>query len=503
MNKNTQLKQMGPVSHNIVTILLTILSGIISVLFFFQGQHDNDYLWHIRLGEYFLQKGTLFSEDIFSWVGPEYYLVETAHSWLSSVALALVHSFFQNPITTGAVFCGIFTTLFSYIVGKLFYKEHSPITLLFSIAIGLLCSNPRPQLIGNIFFVLSLYILTESFHQKKYKWIWALPFISILWANFHGGTLPMLFAFEGLFLVLGLFPTIDIGRFRLNRWSETCVINFKDLKNSPKTYLQYAAQMAAVLIASVVTGLLNPYGWKLYIYFFVTNSEATKQFVGEWAPGILKSWYTILLLALLAVPLVFFKKPIRLEKWILPFICLCLGAIHQRILIYGIFAALPLFFDILEQFSFKKKGKPYRLLDMVVAIFGFGSIVSFVILSMPADNDRFAPIPKEITEYVEQSDYNRLFNTYNTGAELIYKGIPVFMDSRGDLYPGEMIEDAYNIETFGFDSVGQMKETLLKYDFDFILLPTTSAATIEYLRTSGEWFPVIEKDGYILFEKIR
>lgn len=487
---------MSQTKYKITTILLAVFSGIISVLFFYMGIHDNDYLWHIKTGDFILENGYILKQDIFSWIGNELQLKTTMHSWGFDLLISLLHKFINNPIFTGMIYCFITGTILNYLIGRLFYKEHSLITLVFSFFIGFLSSNPRPQNIGNMFFVGMIYILTKSFHQHKWKGIYLLPIISVLWANIHGGTLPILFAFEGLFFFLSLLPDFSIGNLSFKNNLDTCVINLKYMKDNFKTYIQYPIKLLFVLISSMLSGLINPYNWKLYIYFFITNNEATKQFVNEWQPASLNSIYTIIVLILLFIPFIFFKEKISLEYWILPCICFCLGAIHLRILVYGILAALPIFTQIQSRFSYKKN--PYTFKDMLSGILCFTFIFSILIFSI---HKEYPSIPKEIITTIKENQYERLYNTYNDGAELIYYNIPCFIDSRADLYPGDLLEDAIYFDTSSFKKEGEMNTFLETYHFDSILLSIESAATIEYLSFTNEWNRVLSQDGYILFEK--
>ena len=95
-----------------------------------------------------------------------------------------------------------------------------------------------------------------------------LPVLSFLWANLHGGSLPILFAFIVLFILMCYLP--NINTFGL--------VNENEQKTKKvKTYIQ-------IFVASLLTGLINPYTYKLYYYFFLTNNEATKKYVSEWQP---------------------------------------------------------------------------------------------------------------------------------------------------------------------------------------------------------------------------
>ena len=54
----------------------------------------------------------------------------------------------------------------------------------------------RPQSIGLTLFAIGFYLLNKVYEEPDTKLRWLLPVVSVLWANLHGGALPILFAFN-------------------------------------------------------------------------------------------------------------------------------------------------------------------------------------------------------------------------------------------------------------------------------------------------------------------
>lgn len=106
----------------------------------------------------------------------------------------------------------------------------------------------RPQNIGLTLFAIGFYLLNKVYEEPDTKLRWLLPVVSVLWANLHGGALPILFAFNLLFLVLCFAPNI----------------NAFDIYNEKGDSKKRFRALFQVFLSDILAGLLNPYGIKLY-----------------------------------------------------------------------------------------------------------------------------------------------------------------------------------------------------------------------------------------------
>jgi hypothetical protein len=92
--------------------------------------------------------------------------------------------------------------------------------------------------------------------------------------------------------------------------------------------------------------------------------------------------------------------------------------------------------------------------------------------------------PVTAVDYIEQANLTeaRIYNSYNWGGYLIWRGVPVFVDGRADVY-GDPFLFLYR-ETFEVQSTWQ--EPLDEYNVDYVLMergtPLTAVLTI-----SSDW----------------
>lgn len=95
---------------------------------------------------------------------------------------------------------------------------------------------------------------------------------------------------------------------------------------------------------------------------------------------------------------------------------------------------------------------------------------------------------------IRAGDFERLYNTYNTGGYLIYKEIPVFIDSRADLYPEDMLRDGKALQYWTCDE----QEVIKKYQFDGFLIGNKDPIK-KYFDLSGKYAQVYADESHSLY----
>ena len=175
-----------------------LIAAAISVLLIeLGGIGDSDYYWHIVLGREICSTHTIPVADTFSWISQDLGLTETAHSWLSSIILYQFSCISSNPVVGLLIYSFITAFLYALFIEYAWAKElRDPFEncLFVTIVTALLSWAGRPQNIGMILFVVSFYLLNDLYRNPDSKRCWLLPVLSFVWANLHGGSLPILFA---------------------------------------------------------------------------------------------------------------------------------------------------------------------------------------------------------------------------------------------------------------------------------------------------------------------
>lgn len=205
-----------------------------------------------------------------------------------------------------------------------------------------------------------------------------------------------------------------------------------------------------VMIICAFTGLLTPLGNTPYTYLVKTMQGNTTQSISEHLPLTLYNDKTTMavLVAFLMI-LIFTDTKIKLSDLFMLAGLVFLSFMSRRqvslLLIIGGFIFAKLFTYLLEKYDSYGCEKFTKFLTTII-----GKICTIVIIALiaftiykPKMNDAYinsASYPVDACTWMLENldvDNIKLYNEYNYGSYLLYRGIPVFIDSRADLYAPE------------------------------------------------------------------
>ena len=123
--------------------------------------------------------------------------------------------------------------------------------------------------------------------------------------------------------------------------------------------------------------------------------------------------------------------------------------------------------------------------------------------------------PKQNDEYIDETAYPvqacdyiienvdlgnaRFYNEYNYGSYMIYRGIPVFIDSRADLYAPEFSgkKDDIFMDFINTSSIGDFYEdTFEKYDITHVITYKNSKMNMIIKETKAPNYKKLYEDDY-------
>ena len=247
---------------------------------------DPDFWWHLKTGEIIFSTGTIPNSDPFSStrLGEQW----IAHEWLSELLLFCFYKIGGYYLLI-LLFSGLITLSFFMVYKR---SPAKPYFAGFIILLSALASAPtwgvRPQMFSFFFTVLFLLILDIFQEKGDFKILFALPVITILWVNMHGGYII------GIFLIL-IFIVSEIIHLLSNY-----------LKKE-KITLRILRQLFSALLGCLVFSLINPNGFDILLYPFNTLFSTSMMYhIEEWfSPDFHKiEWIplALLLLSLISVP---------------------------------------------------------------------------------------------------------------------------------------------------------------------------------------------------------
>lgn len=479
-----------------VCIFIGLLFTIIYIVFN-PVVTDSDPYWHVALGKYIVKHKSLMTLDEFSWWGNEQGYIETAHSWLFSVILYL---FSLLPLSINNIFviytgfcCFILILIFLNVYSKLyikktiFYSKNLLYFLLmaFFIAFGIKLVA-RPLSFSLILFLLFMLLLQDVLKNPFTKlWILIIP-LSCLYANIHGGAWVIIPCFSFLFFLFSLCPSFEISGFQH--------INLNKKQCSIKMFLLF--------IGSIIGGVINPYGFKLFIYPFITNSSVQKAYTLEFQPISINIEFFICSLLMIFIFFVFRSRikislsyVIPVLLWFIVTLRYCRFALYLNLCL--VMLLMECFPKVINTFEINPPNRFFVKIVNKCACIGLFFVLLF--LMFLKSYEKVDPITESLENEIKSYNLQRMYCDFNLGGFLIYHDIKSFIDSRGDLFSDEDIEGSYLFfNRFLHDE--DIKDYIDYYNFDSFLLEDGSIC--DYLDNSKDWKKVYEEYIYKLYIKV-
>ena len=357
----------------------------------------------------------------------------------------------------------------------------------------------RAQLVTYILFILTILFIEKFLESKKKRYAIGLIIIPIIIANVHSAVWPFYFVLYLPYVVeylIVLFSDSDIYRkIKLKYYEvnlkklkekvennrikddkiEKCKLkinvmtaNIEEEKNRIKSADERREErrtnpykiilkkndnvkwLILIMVICVFTGLLTPLGDVPYTYLPKTMAGNTMDNISEHLPlTLIQDVKTIVVLVLFLLILIFTDVKIKLRDIFMLAGLILLAFMSRRqvsmfVLIGGIIFA-KLLVELVNKYD---KDGTQKVMEAMTSLYGkiitvlLGILVSFMIykgkIASPIVNESSYPV-KACDYILDNLDVEniRIYNEYNFGSYMLFRGIPVFIDSRADLYTPE------------------------------------------------------------------
>lgn len=470
---------------------------------------DCDTGWHIRTGEWIMAHRWVPAYDVFSFSKPgaPWY----AWEWLSDVVFARLNALggLQAVVLFSVLMLSVtFTALF-----LLVRRKANPVIAIVVSMVAAAASSihwlARPHLF-TLFFLVLFYAALEQVREGRMHFagvpiLAALPVISILWTNLHGGFFVgtlMIAAYGAAEVLQTLFGPESIDRRPA-------------LLRARAYFLSAGACLAASLI--------NPYTWRLHAHMASYlrdpwNSQHIMEFLSPSFHHPTAIFFESML-ALAVATAVWnvsrgqLTEPILMLVW-------AHGALlaARNIPIFMIAAAPPVAAAIQHLLLkapamdlagwAKKVTEKFNLVaeetsqtDSIgrwhlVSVLGVALVAALLYAPHPPAKFRseFDPkfYPAAALASLRSDPAARVFTNDEWGDYLIYTGRKVFVDGRSDFYGDDFENNYVDVLNVKYD----WEKTLGKFGVNTILLPPTAPLT-GALKESSRWH-VVYDDGIAL-----
>ena len=536
------------------SIRFTIMAVILIAIFCFAISPvtlQNDTFYTIKIGEHILQNG-IDMKDPFSWHENLQY---TYPHWLYDVVIYLVYSIGgQVGIYISTIVLSIALGLTMYLVNIKLTKNKLTSFVLTIGAMYLLRNYiaARAQLATFILFILTVYFIEMFLETKKKRYAVGLIIIPIIIANVHLAVFPFYFVLylpyiaEYMIYILSnteiILVNAKIDRLnkkisktkneeeiqkikdeinRLEQKNEK-TINKKEKINANPYKIKIIGNnnvkaLIIIMIICLFTGFLTPLGTTPYTYLIKTMQGSTTHNISEHLPlTLVNNLEFMCTLVLFIAILTFTDTKIRLsDLFMLGGLVLLTFYTRRQFSMFTLICVIILnrlinaLLDKYDPEGCKKAIKKMTTITGMIVTICLVLTIS-VIQYKPKMNDHFIDensYPVGAATYIlENLDIKniKLYNEYNYGSYLIFRGIPVFIDSRADLYapefnPGvEVFNDYINLSNVDIDNV---EEKLDKYGITHMLMYKKSKLRKFVEQNTEKYNLIYEDDNFCLFER--
>ena len=427
---------------------LSIFSIILLCISLTTKALQNDTFYIIKVGGDILKNGVDLV-DHYSWIANLSY---TYPHWLYDVIWNYIYSNFDYlGIYISSMILFIFLVFTIYIINLKINRNELMATIISFVSIPCLVGfiTARAQLITIILFLWQVYFIEKLINSGKKKYIIYLSLISLLVANLHATIWPFYFIlylpFISQFLIRRLLYFFKNNRILFaNKLEINSFNNFKLLIFG--------------MFLGFLMGFISP-SKICFTYVFKIMQGSSQNYIIEHAPMVLiKNFSFLIYIVIILVILIFSKTKIKLYELFmisgLVFMSLC----SSRHVVFFYVIGLLYLSILCNRYLLDNKDNTLDILTTMLVNNKIIYLLSFVIvliLSFYKFNENFSfdyvptdQYPVEAVEFIKKNlDINdmRLYNEYNFGSYLLFNDIPVFIDSRSDLYLKEFNGLDYSI----------------------------------------------------------
>ena len=550
-NKKTRIKPSTKFTIMAVVLIAIFCLALTPVTL------QNDTYYTIKIGEHIATDG-IDMQDPFSW---HENLPYTYPHWLYDLLTYLIYDAFgMTGIYVTTCILSVILGLSVYIVNRKLCKNQL-FSFLLTIGVMYLIRGyitARAQLVTFILFVWTIYFIEKFLETKKKRYAVGLIIIPILIANLHVAVFPFYFVlylpYIAEYVIASIseniiYRKLEVRKLKLKikllskkpeniekveklkeelkilleKIDKVKVKRTKELQNPYKLKLTKRTAskwLILIFIICLFTGLLTPLGNTPYTYLFKTMAGNTTQNINEHLPMTLANETEIICTLILFLALMIFTKiKVRLcDLFMLCGLCYLMIATRRQVTMFALICSMILNRMLVEL------SKIYTKESIEVATKKLTKIAGIVVISLVMvgfsyymAKDKFDDNYIDETTYpVQACDYiienidlgkARFYNEYNYGSYMLFRGIPVFIDSRADLYAPEFSgkKDDIFMDFINTSNIGEFYEdTFEKYNITHVITYKNSKMNMIITKTNDPNYKELYSDKYfIIYERLQ
>lgn len=466
---------------------------------------QNDTFYTIKIGELIINNG-IDMMDHFSFHSG---LAYTYPHWLYDVFIYLVYSLF------GYVGIHISTVILYLLLIILVFKTSKSITDNYTVSAfaTFICTlalssfaTARAQLVSFLVFALQIYFIESFLKYRKKKYLFGLLLLSLILCNIHVAVWPFYFILYLPYLAEYIISFI-VSKIKIKKdnWF-TSFLKKKFIVEKNKNI----KWLFVIMLVSLITGLLTPIGDTPYTYLIKTMMGNSQDYIMEHQ---MITWANCPFTVIIAIETLVLALISKVKLRDLFMLCgLVLMSIvstrHLSLLaLIGSICYARLFSTFLDSYGFDVDDKiiaffhkKYVAIGSFLIVIIFSGFMFNTLLSKDFIDKKLYPV--EAVKYIKENfDVNeiRIFNEYNFGSYLILNDIPVFIDSRADLYTKQFSGFDYDIFDDFYYLLYNYEKTFEFYDITHVLMYKKDDSQFYNMLNSNRGYKVLYEDEHFAF----
>ena len=527
-----------------IFMIISIVSIILFSMALAPVELQNDTFYTIKIGEHILENG-VDMQDPFSWHED---LIYTYPHWLYDVFIYLIYA------AGGLTGIYISTLVLSCVLGLSIYTVNmklnkNPIVSLITTLGAMYCLESfiaaRAQLVTFIIMVWVIYFIEKFLEKPKKKYAVGLIISFLLVANMHAAIWPFFFV---LFLpymaeyVLSIDyiyiiksnkikskirkaekkndeQALELLKKRSKRLEERKAELDKKRENPYKVKItknKNIKWLILVIVLCALTGLLTPQNtFEPYTHLGKLMTGTTTDNISEHQPIVLADEVKYqIVFVLLIFAMGFLDTKMRISDLFmiggLSYLTITSRRQYSLLVLIGGFVFARLLSQAIEKNKPKFTEKAVAELTDVMGI--IISVIAILIITIPVYDDKNNQIyvnegsyPVNAVQFIKEnlnSEDVKLFNEYNYGSYLLYCDIPVFIDSRADLYSPEFNGDRDIFRDFIDAEYGHKdyEEIFEKYGITHVILYKSSDLNSS-ISNDEDYTQIYSDAAFVIYEK--
>ena len=404
----------------------------------------------------------------------------------------------------------IFVIIMTIIIGlTLFYifiktEININLSFLFSLIImylGQFVFCARAQIVSIWLFLLENYFIIRLLNTGKKRYSIYLILIGIIMANVHASIFLVCFIF-----FLPYFAEFLISKLKINI-SEDNKIIINKRKNILKFFITF--------LIVIFTGVCSPISISTpYISMLRESGGYSQKLIAELQPlvPVDSTSFTFLIIIVLGI-LIFTNTKIYLSDLFM-LLGLSLMAINaNRAVFYFIFIGSLFIVKLIDSFLngygfynniYPKKSKVLFL--FLISVFISSLSIQKLISRINENYVDTLNYPVDACEYINNfldKENMRIYNTFNYGSYMEFKGIKAFIDSRSGMYTEEFNKNTTVLKDFVSitSNYEHYQKVFDKYDINYVLINNTDIVNI-YIVDNKSWEKIYQDDNFSIYERI-